>query len=261
MEQVKVFDRVLRGEITQKMAAGMLGITERQVRTKFKRYKENGAEGLLHRNRGKPSPRKVDARKEAFAIDLLRSEWQGFGPTFAAEKLKEIHGITVSKEWLRQAMIKTCVWEGRRQRTKYRKRRERRQTVGAMIQLDGSPHDWFEGRAPWCTLLAFIDDATSKILWMEFVPSESVQSVMMATRRYMQKYGRPISLYVDFGSVFKVNVNNRENYKITQFQRAMKELNVDIIHAHSPQAKGRVERSYRTQQDRLVKELRLAGIN
>lgn len=132
---------------------------------------------------------------------------------------------------------------------------------GEMIQLDGSPHKWFGPNGEMYTLLVFIDDATSRIVWLEFVQSESVDSVMKATRKYIEKFGRPLSFYVDFGSVFRVNVNNQEHDKLTQFERAMKELDIRVTHAHSPQAKGRVERSNKTHQDRLEKELRLLNIN
>jgi hypothetical protein len=132
---------------------------------------------------------------------------------------------------------------------------------GMLIQLDGSPHDWFEGRASKCTLIVFIDDATSEILWLEFVKSESFSGVAGATKNYVEKCGRPTSFYVDYGSVFSVNLNNPERCKKTQFERIMKEMNIDVIHARSPQAKGRVERCNKTMQDRLVKEMRLAGIS
>jgi len=133
--------------------------------------------------------------------------------------------------------------------------------IGLMIQLDGSPHDWFEGRGPCCTLLVFIDDATSQILWLEFVESESYQGVMNATKNYIQKYGCPHEFYVDFGKVFSVNLNNKERVKKTQWERALEELSIKVTHARSPQAKGRVERANKTLQDRLIKELRLAGIS
>ncbi len=142
-----------------------------------------------------------------------------------------------------------------------RKRRDRRQLFGELIQLDGSPHDWFEGRGPRCTLLVFIDDATSQLLWLEFVKSESIEGVMISTKKYFRKHGMPISFYVDYGSVFSVNLNNKDRVKKTQFERAMKELDVEVIHARTPQAKGRVERTNKTMQDRLIKEMRLAGIS
>jgi hypothetical protein len=158
-------------------------------------------------------------------------------------------------------MIRAGIWEGRKSRTKHRKKRERRSMRGIMIQLDGSPHDWFEGRGPKCTLLVFIDDATSQLLWLEFARSENESDVMRATRNYINRHGIPHEFYVDFGSVFSVNTNNPERDKKTQWERAVEELSIKVIHAHSPQAKGRVEKANDTLQDRLVKEMRLAGIS
>ena len=261
VEQIKIFERILRKDITQAIAAQILEMSERQVRSKLKRYKTLGAKGLVHKNRGKPSSRKWNPKHEALALSLLRSEWKGFGPTFTAEKLEEIHGIKVSKETIRQAMIQAGIWHRKRGRSKHRQRRSRKECIGILVQLDGSPHDWFEGRGPRCTLLVFIDDATSQILWLEFADSESVEALLQATRKYMTKYGRPVSFYVDWGSVFRVNTNNPNHKKLSQFERAMKELGVTMIHANTPQAKGRVERSNLTHQDRLIKEMRLAGIS
>ncbi len=173
----------------------------------------------------------------------------------------ELHGIQVSREVVRKAMIEEGLWHSRKRSGKHRKRRERKLMFGMMIQLDGSPHDWFEGRAPECTLLVFIDDATSRILWLEFAPSESVFALMAATKNYIEKYGIPQTFYVDHGSVFHVNLNNKDDIKKTQWERACESIDIEIEHAHSPQAKGRVERCNQTMQDRLIKEMRLAGIS
>jgi hypothetical protein len=259
-EQIKVLDNLKKGLIKQKEAALQLGITTRWVRKKFRRYVEKGDAGVIHRSKGKMSKRKWNDPEKTMAIELLASEWKGFGPTFASEKLEELKNIKVSKETLRKAMIEAKIWQGKERRVKHRKRRERRPMVGMMVQLDGSPHDWFEGRGPWCTLLVFIDDATSRILWLEFVTSENHLDVLRATKNYVTKFGRPHEFYVDFGSVFSVNTNNPERDKKTQWERAMKELLIEVIHAHSPQAKGRVERANKTLQDRLVHEMRIAGI-
>ena len=260
-QQLIVFEKIKNNKITQLVAALQLDCTERWVRKKYKRYLQNGASGLAHQNRNRVSPRRWNEQEKMIAIDLLQSDWHGFGPTFAAEKLQELKGIKINKETLRQAMIKSGVWQVKRKRSKHRKRRVRRSMIGLMIQLDGSPHDWFEGRGPKCTLLVFIDDATSQLLWLEFVQSESTKAVVKATKNYIKTHGRPHSLYVDYGSVFSVNTNNPEREKKTQWERMMKELNIEIIHAKSPQAKGRVERSNSTLQDRLLKELRLDGVN
>ena len=158
-------------------------------------------------------------------------------------------------------MITEGLWIPGKRRTKYRNMRDRRLMIGALIQLDGSPHDWFEGRADKCTLLVFIDDATSRIMWLEFVKSEFFEGVASATQKYIQAHGRPVALYVDYGSVFSINKSNLDRNKFTQFERIMADLGVHINHAGSPQAKGRVERCNGTMQDRLVKEMRLVGIS
>jgi len=261
MEQIEIFEKLIRKEINQNGGAKILGITERHLRRKIKNFKKTGPSSLIHKNRGKISNRKWDIEKEKFAINLLKREWQGFGPTFAAEKLFELYRIKISEETLRKSMIKHGIWAANNRKIKHRNRRLRKSCFGIMVQLDGSPHDWFEGRASKCTLLVFIDDATSKIVWLEFVKSESVEAVMNATLNYFMAYGMPRSFYVDYGSVFSVNTNNPDREKITQFERALKELDIKIIHAGSPQAKGRVERSNRTHQDRLIKEMRLRNIS
>ena len=261
LEQATIMEKLTRREITQKEGAKALRITERHVRRKLKAFKQTGSKSLAHKNRKRPSNKKCDSSKEGFAIDLLRSEWLGFGPTFASEKLFELHGIKMSRETLRKIMIKNELWKVHSRKIQHRIRRPRKVCFGMMIQLDGSPHDWFEGRAPKCTLLVFIDDATSKIVWLELVTSESVEDVMRATWNYFKVFGISRSFYTDYGSVFSVNTNNPERDKITQFERAMKELDVEVIHARSPQAKGRVERSNQTHQDRLCKELRLRNIS
>jgi len=260
-EQAKVFEQVKLGLITQAEAAAKLNITERWVREKIKRYYADRDHGLIHRLRGKASPNRWDPQENSLLISLLQQEWHGFGPTFTSEKLKEMYSIQVSKETVRQAMIQENLWKPKQKRIKHRKRRERKAMLGIMIQLDGSPHDWFEGRAEKCTLLVFIDDATSQILWLEFAQSESVHALMQATQNYVKEHGIPHSFYTDHGSVFHVNLNNAENEKKTQWERAVAQLGIQVQHAHSPQAKGRVERCNKTMQDRLIKELRLAKVS
>lgn len=259
--QIPIFEKLVSGNLTQRAAAKMLGMTDRQVRNKLGQYKKEGAAGLVHKSRGRASPHRWDNEEREFAMGLLRGGFKEFGPTFAAEKLEEIHGIVVSKETLRKAMIKEGLWLPKKKKPVYRSRRPRKQNFGQMIQADGSPHDWFEGRAPKCTLLLFVDDATSQHTWAQFANSESTESLMSATRNYIEAYGRPVSIYVDFGSVFSVNTNNPEREKLTQYGRAMKELGVEVKYARSPQAKGRVERANGVLQDRLVKEMRLRKIS
>lgn len=260
-EQIAIFDRLKKGELTQIGAAKALGLTPRWIRSKLKRYKEQGALGLVHRGRNKPNGRRWGSEKKKFAMQLFKEVFSGFGPTFAAQKLDALYSIKVSKETLRKAMIENGHWRGKKRKIKHRERRERKKYYGEMVQLDASPHDWFEGRRPNCTSITLIDDATSLIGFMMFAPSESNESVMIAVRKYVEINGAPKSFYVDYGSVFSVNTNNPERDKITQFERACKELGIAVIHAGSPQAKGRVERSHGTHQDRLIKELRLAGIS
>jgi transposase len=260
-EQAKMFELIKLGEITQAEAAARLRISDRWVRKKLKRFYEFGNAGLIHISRGKANPRRWNLKQEQLLIELLKEEWHGFGPTFTAEKLEEFHSIKVSKETVRKAMIRANIWNPKQKRRKHRMRRERKPMHGTMVQLDGSPHDWFEGRSDKCTLLVFIDDATSQVLWLEFAPSESVEALMRATKNYIEKHGIPQIFYTDHGSVFHVNLNNQEGIKKTQWEASCKELNIEVIHAHSPQAKGRVERCNQTMQDRLVKEMRLAGIS
>jgi transposase len=260
-EQLVIFNKLREGAITQRTAAEMLKVSPRWIRKKFKRFCKLGDVGIVHQARGRRSPKTWNDGEKKLAMKLFEEQFAGFGPTFAAEKLKELYGIKINRETLRQTMIGYGHWKGRSRKPKHRKWRERKEYFGVLIQLDGSPHDWFEGRGPKCTLLVFIDDATSIIVWAELVPSESVESVMQATRRYIERHGRPLEFYVDFGSVFSVNTNNPDRIKITQFKRACGELGIDVSYAHSPQAKGRVERSNKTHQDRLVKELRLRNIS
>lgn len=261
IQQVEILEKLVRREISQKDGAKILKITARQIIRKIKIFKDKGPEGLIHKNRGKPSKKKWDSKQEKLAIDLLKSDWHDFGPTFTAEKLFELHGIKISEEAVRKSMIKHGLWVVNGRKIKHRIRRPRKPCFGIMIQLDGSPHDWFEGRGPKCTLLVFIDDATSKIVWLEFAESESLEAVMKATWNYFKTYGIPRSFYTDYGSVFRISTNNPDHDKITQFERVLKELDIEIIHARSPQAKGRVERSNETHQDRLIKEMRLKGIS
>ena len=260
-EQIAIFDRLKKKEISQTGAAKALGLTTRWVREKFKRYIQYGDQGLVHMNRNKPSGRRWSQEERDSAMKLFEGPWSDFGPTLASQKLKELHGINVSKETLRKAIITEGYWQGKKRKIMHRKRRERKEYYGEMVQLDGSPHDWLEGRGPQCTLINFVDDSTSSIPLMMLAINESHNSVMTAFRKYIEINGIPKSLYVDYGGVFSVNTNNPERDKITQFERACKELGTGIIHASSPQAKGRVERSHGTHQDRLIKELRLAGIS
>ncbi len=261
LKQVGTFEQLAKKEITQVMAAQKLKLTSRQIRRKLKRFLKLGAGGLVHKSRGRASTKAWKGSEKDIAISMLQGEWEGFGPTFAAEQLKERYDIKINRETLRKVMSQEGLWQPKKKRSQHRKRRERKEYFGQFIQLDGSPHNWFEERGPRCTLLVFIDDATSKIVWLEFFKSESTKGVALATRHYMEKYGRPQAFYTDFGSVFSVNLNNHDREKITQFERMLNELDVKLARAHSPQAKGRVERANKTLQDRLIKLMRIHDIS
>jgi len=265
LEQVGIFERLVKRELKQKEGAKLLDLSIRQVKRKVKEYRKTGAVSLIHGNRGRPSNRATDKETSDHAIALIKEKYSDFGPTLASEMLDENHSIVINHETLRKLMIKEGIRKVKTKKVVVKHFwRERKECFGEMVQLDGSPHDWFEGRNDMydmCTLIAFIDDATSNILWLEFAESESTESLMKSTRSYIEESGRPASFYVDRGVVYKVNQNNPDNDKITQYGRAMNELHIKLIHARSPEAKGRVENLFGTLQDRLVKELRLANIS
>jgi len=261
VEQIPIIENLKNKTIRQKHASKMLGLSIRQVQRKLHNYRKIGAKALIHGNRGKPSNRQLDPGLVKQSLDLIENHYPDFSPTFAAEKLFENHGIAINHETLRQKMIIQGLWFSKQKKMIHRQWRERRSCLGELVQLDGSPHKWFEDRAPSCTLIAFIDDASSKILHLEFMEEEATIPVMQATKNYLNGYGRPLEIYVDRGKVFKVNLHNPDNDKITQYRRALEELDIKTIYARSPQAKGRVERLFGTLQNRLVKELRLAGIS
>lgn len=267
-DKLHVIRNILEGRTTQAEAAQMLRRSERQVRRLCARVREKGERSLVHGLRGQPSNHHLDDELLEQALSALHNPlWEGFGPVFAREKLDELCGIVLGKTTVRNLMMLTNLWERCRRGKKHRAWRERRRCIGMLIQLDGSPHDWFEGRGPRCTLIIYIDDATSRILYGEFVDEEDTLDLMRTTKTYLQRWGRCVALYVDRDSIYNVNrpanVEEQLNAKdpITQFTRAMGELGIEVILAGSPQAKGRVERGFRTHQDRLVKELRLAGIS
>lgn len=260
-ERVGTIELVSKRQISQKEAAKRLGISDRQVKRLVKRFKEEGGSGLVSRKRGQPSNNQLDPDLRAKALTLVRETYSDFGPTLACEKLKELHDIHVSRESLRQLMITHDLWRPKqRKRPSIHQTRERRACFGDMIQIDGSPHDWFEGRAPRCTLIVWIDDATSRLVALKFMPSETTFGYMDMLRHYIDEHGLPVSLYSDKHSIFRQNMNNGEGDD-TQFTQALRRLEIEPIHANTPQAKGRVERANKTLQDRLVKELRLREIS
>lgn len=264
MDRLHIIKLVIEKRLTWPQAAERLGVGERQVARLCAQVRKEGSRGILHKNKGRPSNRRLDDEVLSQAMGAVHDEmWEGFKPTFAREKLLQLHGLRIGLETLRKTMIATGAWHGRRRGARHRAWRERRACIGMMVQLDGSPHDWFEGRGPKCTLLVFIDDATSLVQYAVFVDGEDTMSLMRAMKVYLQRFGRPVVLYVDKGGVYRVNKHYEDeaDRPATQFARAMGELGVEVIWAQSPQAKGRVERGFETHQDRLVKELRLAGIS
>lgn len=263
LDRVEVLGRVNERRLTQRQAAEQLGLSERQVRRLCRALARHGAQGLVSRQRGRPSNRELPAEVRERALDLIRARYSDFGPTLAREKLLEEHGLVVSTETLRQWMTDAGLWVPRsRRRGRVHQPRARRSCVGELIQIDGCDHAWFEERAPKCTLLVYVDDATSRLMEVRFVASESTFDYFASTRSYLERYGKPVAFYSDRASIFRVAASEtRKRPGTTQFARALSELNIDIVCANTPQAKGRVERAHLTLQDRLVKELRLRDIS
>ncbi|VWB34966.1 integrase [Burkholderia lata] len=243
-------------------AAERLGLTVRQIERLVIRYRESGAAGLTSRKRGRPGNRRLDEELARRALTIIRDRYADFGPTLACEKLSECHGIQLAKETVRRLMTDAGLWVPRRQRPpKVYQPRARRACLGELIQIDGSDHRWFEERAPACTLLVYIDDATSRLMMLHFTQTESTFSYFEATRAYIERHGKPGAFYSDKASVFRNVKPDKTGNRVTPFGRAMYELNIDTFCANSSSAKGRVERAHLTLQDRLVKEMRLRGIN
>ena len=262
LKRIEVMTEVLAGRRTTVSAASVLNVSLRQAQRLLSRYKDGGGAALIHQARGQTASNRINAGVRDYALELVRQNYRDFGPTLAAEALQERHGLEVSRETLRKWMVESGLWLSRKQRRSFHQPRLRREHYGELIQIDGSEHRWFEDRAAPCTLLVFIDDATSKLMQLRFVPSESTDSYFQALRGYLQSHGCPVAFYSDKHSVFRVLRRDAKGGQgMTQFGRALAELNIEILCANSSQAKGRVERVNRTLQDRLVKELRLAGIS
>jgi hypothetical protein len=261
--RLDVLLRVQSGRLRVVDACALMGLHRRQVFRLLRGLKQDGAASLPSKRRGKPSNHRLPAEVRTLALSIVRERYSDFGPTFAAEKLAELHGCSVSHETLRGWMIAEGLWIDRRHRLACpHQPRRRRDCLGELVQIDGSEHAWFETRGGTCTLLAFVDDATSRLMQMRFVASESAFDYFRTIRAYLQAYGKPVALYSDKHGIFRVNAKDAVGGdRITQFGRALMALNIDIICANSPQAKGRIERAFGTLQDRMVKELRLAGIS
>jgi hypothetical protein len=260
LQRIEVLSEVLARRRTEISAAAILGLSSRQTRRLLTAYRDGGGGALIHKARGRTSNNHLISGIREYVIELVRSRYADFGPTLATEVLLEKDGVKVSRETLRKWMVDDGLWLSRKQRRSFHQPRLRRESYGELIQIDGSEHRWFEGRGDPCTLLVFIDDATSKLMQLRFVPSESTSSYFDCLRGYLDAHGCPVAFYSDKHTVFRINRDAQGGPGMTQFGRALAELNIEIMCANSSQAKGRVERVNRTLQDRLVKELRLDNI-
>jgi hypothetical protein len=229
----------------------------------WRAYQTDGAKALVSKRRGRTSNHHLPAEVRTQALELIRRRYADFGPTLAHEKLTELHDLSLSVETVRQWMIAAGLWRPQRAKAaRSHALRPRRPRRGELVQIDGSPFAWFEDRGPTCSLLVYIDDATGQLLELFFTPTETTFSYFAATRRYLERHGRPVAFYSDKHSIFRLtNATATSGNGLTQFGRAMLDLEIEIICANSPQAKGRVERVHQTLQDRLVKELRLQGLS
>lgn len=261
LKRIEVLSDVRTGRRTVAAAAAVLAVSERQAYRLLAKYEVDGGSGLIHKARGRTSNRSTNEGVRKYAVELVKTRYADFGPTLATEVLLDKHQLRVGKETLRRWLMAEGLWLSRTQRRTFHQPRLRRESYGELIQIDGSDHRWFEQRGEPCTLLVFIDDATSKLMQLRFVPSESTDSYFEALHGYLEAHGCPVAFYSDKHTVFRVNKPDAKGGQgMTQFGRALAELNIEILCANSSQAKGRVERANRTLQDRLVKELRLAGI-
>jgi DNA-binding Lrp family transcriptional regulator len=268
-DRLKVLHEVSRRHITQVQAARELGVSSRWIRALLQRIKQEGDRGVIHRLRGRPSNRKLSAMLrqrilQRFAAQKRAKQWHDYGPTLAAEELARDDQLVVSKETLRQWLIASKLWKPHRARAERVHRwRARRARYGELVQWDTSEHDWLEGRGEKLYLIAMIDDATSR-LTARFVRHDSTEENLQQLRSYVEQHGRPVAVYTDKASLFQITpraIHHRDapGEQLTQIGRALKELHIEWIAAHSPQAKGRIERAFQTAQDRLVKGLRRVG--
>ena len=263
LTRLDIMKRLEEKRLSQKKASQLLGVSTRHIRRLLRVYRQSGGQSLVSKRRGRASNNRLSVELTQTVVDLLHSRYADFGPTLAHEKLFEIHKLKLSRESVRQVMIAEGLWQPKKvKRPPVHQMRPRRACLGELIQIDGSPYAWFEARAPACSLLVFIDDATGRLLELYFTPAESTFSYFAATRRYLERHGRPVAFYSDKHGIFRVNRKQAlSGSGLTQFGRAMKTLEIEIICANTPQAKGRVERANGTLQDRLVKELRLRNLN
>lgn len=261
-----VIQQVIERKIRQRHAAELLGRSVRQVRRLVRRVRQDGPRGIGHRLRGRRSNRRHADALQARVVTLYRAHYADFGPTLAREKLAERHRLRLGRETLRRWLLAAGLWHGERQAPRHHQWRERKAHVGEMVQLDGSHHDWLEGRGPQLVLMGYIDDATNRV-FARFYDYEGTLPALESFARYARRYGLPQSVYVDRHTTYQGRGKPTREDELagrarpqSQFERALSELGVQVIPAYSPQAKGRVERLFGTLQDRLVKELRLAHV-
>ncbi len=265
LRRLHVIQKVLEGGLKQVEAAEILSLSSRHIRRVVKRVRGEGQRGIVHRLRGRPSNRKIPDQLKDKVIKLYRKTYKGFGPTLASEKLLERDGVSISDETLRGWLLEAGNWKRVRKGKKHRQWRERKGHRGEMVQIDGSHHAWFEDRGDPCVLMGYIDDATGDVFG-GFYDYEGTMPAMDSFKRYIRKRGLPLKVYLDKHSTYKstAKATIEEQFEgvepLSEFERALKELGVEVSHAHSPQAKGRIERLFRTFQDRVIKEMRLREI-
>ena len=265
LKRLHVIGEILDEKLKQVEAAEILDLSARQIRRMVRRVEAEGAKGMVHRLRGKLSNRRIEEKIREKALRLYETRYWDFGPTLGSEKLEELNGIKISDETLRLWLLEAGIeYEGRKKR-KHRQWRERKRCFGEMVQMDGSHHDWLEERGPWLVLMGYKDDATGKVHG-RFYEYEGTLPALESLKRYIDKYGIPQSVYLDKHATYKstkaLDIEEQlagEKEALSQFERACKELGIKVIHAHSPQAKGRIERQFRTFQHRLILEMRLGG--
>jgi len=263
-KRLGVMEQIDKKYLNMRQASEELALSLRQTKRIRKRYHEEGSLGLISRHIGKTSPNRIDKEIKSEVIGILCSEeYVGFGPTFARDKIEERHGHCFSSETIRKWMIEARIWIPKlKKRRKIHQRRSRRAKFGELVQGDGSRHAWFEDRGTECTIVLFVDDATSTITAGQFVPAETTESYQQILKSHLNRFGKPKALYVDKHSIFRTSrENSGAQERETRFGRVLRELGTELICAHSPQAKGRVERANGTLQDRLIKEMRLLKIS
>src|SRR5712675_313303 len=263
LTRLRVLIDIADGRLSVADATGLIGVGGRQIYRLLEAFRAHGADGVISRKRGGPSNRALGSVFRETVLAIVRERYADFGPTLAAEKLSELHGLDLGVETLRQWMIEAGLWLRRKDRLKrIHQPRARRDCLGELVQIDGSEHWWFEDRGSQSTLLVYVDDATSRLMHLKFVEAESTFDYFQATREYLEAHGKPVAFYSDKHGVFRVNSTGAvQGDGMSQFGRSLHALNIDILCANTPQAKGRVERANKTLQDRLVKELRLQGIS